>query len=240
MIAEPIARPIAQPLARGLVASSGGAWTPSSIPGLLAWYDASDAASFTYSSGTSVQTWADKSGGGRTLTYFAGVGSRPTRGATDWSGTQPGVTFVDGFLAAAAGTGKKCAVLAVCKPATLDFAYRGVANDDGWMLWASDLGAVGRWGTNAAQANTRLTSGTKYLLEMSGGAAGTFYLNGTSDGTYPSTGGGTDPKLRLGAIENTQVFSGVIAEVLLYDPTLITDPGRAQIRTYLMSKWGIP
>lgn len=237
MIAEPIAGLLAGGIA-GPLATGAGAFLPSDVPGLLAWYDASDAASFTYSSGTNVQTWADKSGGGRTMTYFSGVGSRPTRGATDWSATKPGVTFVDGFFSTAAAINQYCAGFVVCKPTTLAGSYRGVMSDTNWMLLSFDVG-TGHWGSYPVPASSSLSTGTKYLLEMSGGASGTFYLNGTSDGAYPGTTGSGLAALRLGANQTTDLFVGIIAEALCYDPATMTDAYRAQIRSYLNSKWGI-
>ena len=60
-------------------AAAGGAFTPASLPGLVAWYDASIYASMTkFGGGTltnndRIDTWADQSGHGYTLTGGKGA-----------------------------------------------------------------------------------------------------------------------------------------------------------------------
>jgi hypothetical protein len=65
-------------------------WNPLKLTNLLGWWDASDAATFTYGTGSTVAQWNDKSGNGRHLTQGTAA-SRPDRNAT--LNGQAGVTF---------------------------------------------------------------------------------------------------------------------------------------------------
>ena len=64
----------------GIVASqrSVTAWTPASLTGLQLWLDANDATTFTYSSGTVVSQWRDKSGGSHHANTLVGSPNRDT------------------------------------------------------------------------------------------------------------------------------------------------------------------
>jgi hypothetical protein len=66
--------------------SSGGISGPGDLTGLLAWYDSTNAGSFTFSSGVRVATWADLSGTGRHL-VVGGGGIGPDRTGTQNSQT---------------------------------------------------------------------------------------------------------------------------------------------------------
>jgi hypothetical protein len=69
-------------------AAAGGGWTPADLTGLLAWYDASDAGSFTYSSGVLVSQWDDLSGNAHHMTGASS--SEPQR-----TGTQNSLGIVE-------------------------------------------------------------------------------------------------------------------------------------------------
>jgi len=66
------------------------AWTPASLPNLKLWYDASDAGSFTYSSGSAVSQWNDLSGNADHLAQ-ADTSLQPARNTT--IGTLDAVQF---------------------------------------------------------------------------------------------------------------------------------------------------
>ena len=80
---------------------ASGSFTPKSISGLAAWYDAADATTLTIATG--VSAWADKSGNGRTLRQATGnnqpaSGTRTIGGknALDFDGTNDVLSYVDG------------------------------------------------------------------------------------------------------------------------------------------------
>lgn len=80
---------------------ASGAFTPRSISGLAAWYDAADASTLTIATG--VSQWADKSGNGRTLRQSTGNNqplstTRTLNGKTvlEFDGTNDVLSYVDG------------------------------------------------------------------------------------------------------------------------------------------------
>lgn len=69
---------------------------PTAIEGLLAWYDADDAGTFTFTSGIEVDTWADKSGNGNDMVVqnaFGGNPSRVVNAANGRAGVYSGIEF---------------------------------------------------------------------------------------------------------------------------------------------------
>lgn len=85
----------------GKIAYLAGGWTPKSVSGLAAWYDASDSTTLTIATG--VSQWRDKSGNGRTLRQSTGNNqplstSRTLNGRTvlDFDGTNDVLSYVDG------------------------------------------------------------------------------------------------------------------------------------------------
>lgn len=80
---------------------AGGAFTPKSISGLAAWYDAADTSTLTIATG--VSQWRDKSGNNRTLRQTTGnnqpaSGTRTIGGknALDFDGSNDVLSYVDG------------------------------------------------------------------------------------------------------------------------------------------------
>lgn len=76
-------------------------WTPAATSTAL-WLDAADASTFTFSSGSSVSQWSDKSGLGRNFSQGT-VSSQPTRNVGLLNGL-PGVTFNLQYLLAASAS----------------------------------------------------------------------------------------------------------------------------------------
>lgn len=111
---------------RGRAGAGGGSgWSPLEIPGLIGWWDASDADSFTFSSGTTVSQWNDLSGAGLHFTQSEDV-RRPTRNST--------VNGLGAILFDGIGASKR-----------LDVDAGSDAIDlDPWTLWfVADADAVG-------------------------------------------------------------------------------------------------
>ena len=83
-------------------APAASAFTPASLPGLVAWYDASTAANFVKQGGGSVTngdtigTWADMSGHGYTMTGGA-AGASPVYSAAGFNGSKPAAYWNGGF-----------------------------------------------------------------------------------------------------------------------------------------------
>ena len=184
------------PVAVGILADAynvSALWTPASLTNLLGWWDASDATTFTYSSGVVVSQWNDKSGNNRHFAQST-VASQPSRNAT--LNALAGVTF-DGtadYMTVDAGSD-----IIDISPWTfwcvVDFAAR--IDSDGRIMSArrSATGAADYQSPNAILA----------------------WRNGTSDNisamsaatTSPIVTGGAAPMIIGSRMSGSQVFSRV-------------------------------
>ena len=218
---------------------AGGPWTPNSIAGCQGWYDASDPASFTYSSGTVVSQWNDKSSNGRHLSQST-VAKQPNR-----NGTQNGLATVvfdgvDDFIKSASFTQNM--------PFTLVMAMNVLATGAGHIYFSEGNGWLALYGSayvgqRDGSANTSGSNWTAggvhtYVAEYSSSAS-TIYRDGVSDpfgnalsGSGITTGfcinenGGG-----YGSYSNMAVF-----EVIVYNSVLSTTD-RQTVENYLKNKW---
>lgn len=232
-------------LASARVAS--GAWTPASLASLVGWWDASDASTFTYSSGVFVSQWRDKSGQARHLSQASTV-KQPVR-----SGTVNGVTSVvfngvaradcmsTGTLGAAPT--KPSTVLLVARNTTASGQRNAVmAGTDGRLFrttgdtidayQGSFLSTGASWGTTAAHAMVCVFNGASSKIAVDSGA----WVTGNAGSGAFSTAGWT-----VGAIagETSEYWQGDICEVIHVNAT-ISDAEKTAWFTYATTKWGTP
>jgi hypothetical protein len=235
------------PLLLGLL-GGGGAFSPSSIPGLLAWYDANDSATlFQASDGTTPATtdgdvvgyWADKSGNGLNVTQAVTV-SKPTLQLNELGG-KPGIRFDgsnDVLASAAFSRAVPFSIVAVFRHTTGTQATTAVilAGDNGTGLYVFGTNdtffaftAGGSIQTPAASVDT-----SPHILVMcaTGAAGSSLTMDGVaSTGTLNATLGAL---LRMGAVS----LDGDIFEAMVYN-TALTVGQVAAISNYLNSKWGV-
>ena len=215
-----------------------GEFDPSTIVGLRWWLDASDAATFSYVSGTQVHTWSDKSGNGHhAVQVSGGDGTGPERIGTlnglptvVWDGacwaigdesiptdTQPNTVFI------------------VARVTTL--AWSAVL--DGGNVVMRRQGFNGTFGFDAGTAAGYTLDNSEYHIftAVFNGASSLQRIDGAQVGTT-NTGTGVFTKYKLGADGGDNRLNGAIAEVLICDASLsagdITD-----VETYLIDKWGL-
>lgn len=231
----------------------GAAVTTPPVTGYYLWFDASDAASFTYSSGTVVSQWNDKSGNTRHLTQGT-VLNQPTR-----SGTQNGLPTVvfDGsndalsnssiagnssgftlFIAGKMGSGTSAygRILSSSAGGT-DYTSSAIVvhRQAGGSVLAGERNAVIRSSStmsmdawHAITVNNDMTTSRMYIDGVIGSTAGadTVALVSSVIALGRATNGG-------------DFFAGEIAEVLLYLSFLNTTD-RQSVEAYLKTKWGTP
>lgn len=233
--------------------------SPSDISDLSAWFDASDAGSFTYSSGSSVSQWDDLGPNGYHLTQATSA-NQPVRDQTlngldvvRFSGshwvTRSSAPIND-------STDGAWTVFAIAPKSSLS----GVQNivDGDTNSGSSRVGqfirtnsgtteSIGHRGTTAVvDTGATLTSGTAHLLRSVNGGTTTLemFVDGSSGGSA-SIGGtqnysATAP-LTLGATSNasaSQRHIGNIAEVICYARAL-TSSEISGVEAYLTDKWGL-
>jgi len=231
--------------------------SPLSIPGCSLWLDAADSSTISFSSGTNVSTWTDKSGQGNNATAVAsGFASTvaPTYTASNKYVNFGGSSAMTTNLTASSTTETGFVVGSVTALATNTFlggTVSGGFNTGGRQFRTSAGGTYGTLTYNnggvASYASIAMNSpfaiNTIGLLEYSiNGGAPTLYEYGTLLGT------GTSATLtasrvtvigaRGGATSYGEALTGNIYEVLVYNAALTTSQ-RQQVEGYLASKWGL-
>jgi hypothetical protein len=243
--------------------SAAPAFSPSSIAGLVAWYDASDATTlFEDSAGTIpaadnadvIGRLADKSGNGYHLTQ-ATTGNKPTlRTAVQNSKNVVRVDGSDDFLtnAAYADIGDNYTVFAVAKYASsVDVAQcmfdvsTGTFNTGFMMMYesATRWRGVGNSGNQNADNATDVRDGLFRIHKgVNTGSQLQYSLNGgaAATGVYTPPNGVTLNTLTVGRIvtASSYTLNGDIAELLIYNATL-TAQQQSDMVAYLNAKWAV-
>lgn len=218
-------------------------FTPLSVAGLQAWYDAADTSTITSSSGA-VSQWNDKSGNGRNLTQGSGTlqpitGTRSRNGlnVVDFDGTndsmdsssfaiaQPGMLFAVALSDVGSDATSQRIVDAVTAPFSMG---KGATNF--WLYSAGTTRGVGTPDT-AAHAHSVLFNG----------AGSSRWVDGTLSDTNNAGANGLAGGIRLGrvAAASANFWNGWIAEVIAYSGALST-VDRQRVDSYLRVKWATP
>lgn len=218
---------------------------PTDIAGCEVWLDAEDDATFTYVSGTRVDTWSDKSGNSRHFTYVS-VTPAPERQAAVLNGKH--VVFWDDSTSrldeSTAWTASQPLTIFVVCLWSSDGQYAYVVNSDSGLGIGrrdSDVVRVDANGGAFPSDTFAVSQDTPYYITaVFDGANSDARLNGAAQFTNLDIGSaGVVNTLRLGrqgggsGLGQTQ---GYIAEFIVYDTALsagdITD-----VEDYLVAKW---
>ena len=223
-------------------------FNPLDVPGCQLWLDAADKSTFTFSSGTNISSWADKS---LALNNFSTTSGTPVS-ITD--GAYSVVSIPSGAIMTSASSisfTSSSAFFVVCKvisisTAGLDYVLAfsnlssGQAGD-----FSLRIGASGLLGTPANAGNIGDLSIANYYVNgaLNPNYALSIYNNYTIiDTTNPSRSGTSLLTISTAFIpsgqSNPRSFIGNIAEVLYY-PAGVTSIQRQQIESYLAWKWSI-
>ena len=234
---------------------------PTDLPvknGLLLWLDAADDSTFSYSSGTEVSQWRDKSGNNFHANQ-ATTANQPSR--SSFINSRKGVNFtsINGdFMRVSSGivTPNYITLFAVVRPATQDNSYAIIMEQDhgngfnGWVIQRN--GATSFWQSWVASAASAwfnpnqiaYTDNTSQIVTLRKNASTiNLYSNGTSsspvsisDTVITQTSYG----LNLGYWQygGGRYYNGVMCEILVFNRGL-SDVELKQVNTYLGQKWGI-
>jgi hypothetical protein len=237
---------------------------PTDLPvknGLLVWLDAADDSTFSYSSGTEVSQWRDKSGNNFHANQ-ATTAIQPSRNTVVNSRKSVNFTSTNGdFIRIPNGVvfSKYFTAVVVVKPGTQSAEYAVILDQDhsttgyqGWVIqrnastsfwqtWVANSSA-NNW-TNANQiAYVDNTSQIVTLRKTSSTLA--LYSNGTSSGDV-SINDYNLPQAGLYGLNigywsagGGRYYNGDICEILVYNRDLTTTELK-QVHTYLGQKWGI-
>ena len=242
----------------GIIASSRRA---EGIPvaGYSLWLDAADPTVFSYSSGTVVSQWNDKSANAYHFTQ-ATVANQPSRNATQ--NGKDAVTFGTDFLSntSLSWGGSNSTVFWVGKEdSTLGTGFQN--------LFTSGTGATGQFGYGIMSDAT----GNNYAIFDIGQAADTFVLqptNSNADVMAFLSAGATGATVTCSAFKNgtassvnpltppfnitsatgavlgsaasaVEPYFGTVCEVIVY-PSQLGTSDRNLVEAYLKTKWGTP
>lgn len=229
------------------------------VSGAALWLDADDATTFSYSSGTRVSEWRDKSGNARHFTQGTSA-NQPDR-----SGTQGGKTSVifnvSGNIYTLINASYDWSASAFTVFGVIDFnggnfpAILGRSATGSLALGANSASAnfaISRIGQATSSSNLTVTgTNADVVAYKSAGISGgnvtvDVYKNGTIGSaalTLGSLGAGTRAQLGSsgadGALTDGFGSNGYICEVIVY-PSQLNDADRNTIESYLKTKWGTP
>jgi hypothetical protein len=235
---------------------------PSSLSGLAVWLDADEASTFSYSSGTLISQWRDKSPRGNHVAQ-ATPANQPSR-----SGSQNGRTTVDCVGAVkldrtapterTIGDTYGLTVLAVFKKkgannGTESFPVTLVASNQPrpFDAYNETCFTPGQWGWGPLADDVRNTTTWKqwaFVLQSPGATQagggqllGRHYVNGVKTGAdYVATTWSWLTASQVLTVasrnDNATQFTGEIAEIVVYDRNL-SDTERKQVEAYLYAKW---
>jgi len=219
-------------------------FTPTAISGCQLWLDGNDTTdtSMTFSSGSNLSTWKDKSGSANHFSLTNGTSSSINDGGYSVVNIP-----VSGIMSSANQitytTSSAFFIVSKLKKST-GFCYLlGFTNING----GDRSIRFNNTGYNGILVGTQASTGDSTDL-----ASGNYYVNGNFNPSYDSTyyfnvysiidtvaptSGGTS-YLTLSSAFSSRYYNGNIAEVLYY-PSGVTGPQQQQIEAYLAQKWGL-
>jgi hypothetical protein len=224
--------------------SYNAAFLPTSISGCAMWLDAADSASFTFSSGTTISQWNDKSGSANNFTVTTGTTTRITDG---------GFNVVN--FPSSGSTMTSSSNITLTTNHSVFIVTKLISNTFGlgYLLSCASLkpsdNPQGLSGDYSIRYNPSLiTPSTGNGGDIFFNNTGGYYANGTLSGVPTSTsyhmlngrfsqGGTTQIALSFGGVYG-RYFVGTVAEVIIFSQVLTTNQ-RQQIEGYLAWKWGL-
>ena len=234
--------------------------------GLLVWLDAADDSTFSYSSGTEVSQWRDKSGNNFHANQ-ATVANQPSRNTVVNSRKSVNFNSTNGDrLRVNSGMVFTNSVTAIVfiKPGTQNFAYADILDQDhgmdgynGWVIQRNNTASQWLvWLANSANTTWLNTNAVSYadntpqiVTLRKGSSTLTLSSNGTSSGDVAIA----DQQIRQANYVGLNIgtwragnelyatsrhYNGEICEILVYNRALSLTEIK-QVHTYLGQKWGI-
>jgi hypothetical protein len=235
------------------------------VAGYNLWLDAADNASFTFSSGTLVSQWADKSGNGYNFTQATAT-NQPTRSTTQNSKSTVLFAVNDVLVSTAASSvwkylsdGTKATVFLVVKNTLTGYnaiistgdldssivAFNAFTYNKTTMYFDTTKGTSGQEIIATATITSDSWNVFSGYLDQTNATTGDktkLYLNSgsanSSTGAYSPSTANPQSTLQLGQASTLYNLTGEIAEIITYK-SLLSDSDRVNNVNYLKAKWGI-
>ena len=238
-----------------------GVTTPAPIAGSALWLDASDASTFTFSSGTRVSEWRDKSGNARHMTQATSV-SQPDRSATQngLSAVYFNVSNAEYFMRNTSYNWANSAFTMLCVVRPMTGEYTSYLGQDGagYLQLGQDASypsilSISRISQATASSNLTLAQNTTgqityksagvssgsvtvQIYKSKVAASGTVTLGSLSTQAVTMIGGSRSDQAP--GIFDNYGSGGYLCELLVY-PSQLSDTDRNQVEDYLIAKWGV-
>ena len=237
------ARVAARAAARQSASGGGVAFSPLSISGCALWLDAADASTITYSSGSNLSQWRDKSDLANHFSLTSGTPASITdggyrvvsipSGAIMTSANQITFTTSSAFFIVSRYSSPSADYIAML----LGFTNINGANK-GIRFYQNFLTGTTAGGYNFGDANELAVNAYYVNGTLNPGFESNVYVNVYSIiSTVAPYSGGTS-YVTLSSSTYSRFFIGNIAEFLYY-PAGITNTQRQQVEGYLAWKWGL-
>jgi hypothetical protein len=230
-------------MATSIAASGKSVWgfSPQSIPGLALWLDGADSSSFTFSSGSNISSWRDKSGKGLNVSTTANYPVYTSTGVQFTGSTPTVLSNVTGYAASNTLT---TFVVYQSTVASSRQRYFVSTYNGNYNIFAGDTTYItaGTTSLNNYQGPISYSANTTYLISQVGYSAGSisWAINGTESLSWGNVGAGSasgSTSILVGG-QSTVYFTGYIMEILMYD-SYFTSSQRQQVEGYLAAKWGL-
>jgi hypothetical protein len=212
------------------------------------WLDAADDATFSYSSGTTVSQWRDKSGQNN---HAPVIGGSPVRSVAINSRKTVSFTSTTSFRCLTGNFTSTATHFLVCRATTSSGTYQRVYNGgaDAYIFLGGLSNNIATfWGTgsswidvNANSPSTTILNALRIISVINNGSTGTPYYDGNvmSAKTTTNSGAYTGYELNSYSGGNTsQSLVGEVCEIIVFNKQLSTTELK-QVHTYLGQKWGI-
>ena len=232
-----------------------GGFTPRQFTGLQVWLDAADSASMSFSSGSNISQWRDKSG----LLNHATATSTPVLTANNINGYQA-IVLASGqyFTGLTSVTGTTLTVFAVALT-SINLPNSGTDQrlvslvNEGNVDYGSSEGVIALFNQAGGSssittyrgggsiAGTGITQNVAFqAVSKYDGTDGFLWKDGNLGGSSASSGTFAITKYGIGNQANPteEYWIGSIGEVLVYNVAL-GDTDRRDIEGYLAQKWGL-
>jgi hypothetical protein len=228
-------------------------FNPLDISSCSLWLDATDRNTFTFSSGSNISTWADKSGNGNTFTTNFGTPVLTDRVLNNASAVY--FNFGTNLNNTTISFGASYSVFILAYQTSFSGTYNRIINGGGsssdvylfmgtfnsTSIYSTFTGSGTTWNDiNSNTPSTAILQTWGIMGVTNGSSVLTPYFNGAVFSTKTGSSS-TFTGLALGAAFSgvtSQTWNGYCAELLVYNKVL-TDNERRQVELYLAEKWNL-
>jgi hypothetical protein len=219
---------------------------------LILWLDAADDTVFSYSSGTVVSQWRDKSGLNNHVIQPT-VANQPSRSTIKnsrktvvFDGSNDNLYNTGNVFPSSTTNYTKIAVVYQTSTATtgnvISSKTATVGSSTAHAFYFGGTTYIKLWhDVDFVTSSTALNTNTLGIISgtyVNSTGLGSLYVNGTASGTGTAANRNIRQDIQIGGIIDCCFFTGEICEVLVFSKVLSTTELK-QVHTYLGQKWGI-